>query len=342
MSKSLEVLDTYFDMFGCEEELSIVEARALQSKINSSSNRKEKDSLSERLLLGTLPALKRNIISTELLYLCDFGFYDAQELIDAFVENWVETLIGSLRSFKDYESIFSKNFFKRLHSKLKFVDANDIVYCSDDKVSEGFKDFCQDRKREQKEVERLMSLSDDEKAKLYPSYSCSVEQKLGMAISCVRSINARKKYEINYSDFTYVFDDWYEMLTNSGMIVSNINENSFGIVTSMILSKTCKGERINVDTIGEEDDFSSDIDKESFVNRVMNSPLLSDEDREYIKTKYGFYDDKEKSDKELSKMFGVKRNYEFLLFNRMRSNDPAIVDYSDCDFTCNKPKTMVY
>ena len=117
-----EKLDSYFEMFNDSKKLNIKEAKLLAKKIKESTNEKEKDKLREELLMGTVYQVCKFIKENDLLFLCEIGYVEFDDLISSLILAWVENLDSELLNVGRFVTLFSRDYFENVAERLGVED----------------------------------------------------------------------------------------------------------------------------------------------------------------------------------------------------------------------------
>ena len=117
-----EKLDSWFDMFKSDSALSIKDAKILAKRIKECSFEDEKRILREKLLLGTISEVYKFVKNSGILFLCDTGFVEFDDLISSLTLAWFDKLDEKLLNVSKYKTLFNRKYFEVVAEKLGIED----------------------------------------------------------------------------------------------------------------------------------------------------------------------------------------------------------------------------
>ena len=117
-----EKLDSWFDMFKSDSALSIKDAKILAKRIKECGFEDEKRILREKLLLGTISEVYKFVKNSGILFLCDTGFVEFDDLISSLTLAWFDKLDEKLLNVSKYKTLFNRKYFEVVAEKLGIED----------------------------------------------------------------------------------------------------------------------------------------------------------------------------------------------------------------------------
>lgn len=252
-----ERLDSYFEMFKNSKKLNIKEAKELAKEIKKTDNQIKRNCLYEELLNGTIHEVYKFIKENDLLFLCDRGFVEFDDLISSLTLAWVENLDDRLLDVGRYSTLFSRDFFESVAEKLGVLDLSDTLKIRGSGYLGALASYYRDKDNDN-------SLSPYFDYTFASGTDCTIERKK-KTISVIE-----KGYQL-YKDNCFVNSDNTALLGFYGMIFTSyiLNEGSYDRTDTFLFDEgIC--EKLDIDDI------------------ISDSFIISEQQREVLIQRFGF------------------------------------------------------
>lgn len=252
-----ERLDSYFEMFSAAKKLKIKEAKELATKIKICENEKDKNKLYEDLLMGTIHQLYKFIKENDLLFLCENGFVEFDDLISSLTLAWAENLDDRLLAVGRYDTLFSRDYFECVAEKLGIEDLSDSLKIRSCGYLGALASYYRDKDNDN-------SLSPYFDYTFASGTDCTSERKK-KTISVIE-----KGYQL-YKDNCFVNSDNTALLGFYGMIFTSyiLNEGSYDRADTFLFDEVIC-EKLDIDDI------------------ISDSFIISEQQREVLIQRFGF------------------------------------------------------
>lgn len=252
-----ERLDDWFEIFKGSRNLTIHEAKDLAKRINESSSEKEKERLQEELLCGTIGQVYKFIKDNGMLVLCETGYVEFDDLVSSLTLAWADGLDKKLLEVGRYSTLFSRDYFESVAEKLGVEDLSDSLKIRNSGYLGALGSYYRDK---------------DNGVEVSPYFDYT----FATGIECTEELKKKtidiieKGYQL-YKDNCFVNADNTALLGFYGMIF-----------TTMVL----RNGRYECDS---DLDFTDEvITRFDIENIMLNSPVISKQQREVLVQRYGF------------------------------------------------------
>ena len=251
-----ERLDSYFEMFNDSKKLNIKEAKILAKKIKESTNEKEKDKLREELLMGTVYQVHKFIKENELLFLCEIGYVEFDDLISSLILAWVENLDKKLLNVGRYVTLFSRDYFENVAERLGVENLSDTLKIRDCLYIGALASYYRDK---------------DNGNEISPFFDYT----FASGVDCTEEL---KKKTVD------IIDKGYQLYKESGLKESN-NTALLGFYGMIFTSIILRSSKYRSDDFNFEDSVCDKLDIDDI---IYDSFIISEQAREVLIQRFGF------------------------------------------------------
>ena len=251
-----ERLDSYFEMFNDSKKLNIKEAKILAKKIKESTNEKEKDKLREELLMGTVYQVHKFIKENELLFLCEIGYVEFDDLISSLILAWVENLDKKLLNVGRYVTLFSRDYFENVAERLGVENLSDTLKIRDCLYIGALASYYRDK---------------DNGNEISPFFDYT----FASGVDCTEEL---KKKTVD------IIDKGYQLYKESGLKESN-NTALLGFYGMIFTSIILRSSKYRSDDFNFEDCVCDKLDIDDI---IYDSFIISEQAREVLIQRFGF------------------------------------------------------
>lgn len=144
MNQNIEKLNNWYESISQLEKLTYSDVLELLDKYKKEENINTKEEIRESLILGTLYVVYEHLINSYFISFKD-NSYDMDDIINSFVETWINTLFSNkVYEVPRFSRFFGINFYSQVVEKLKIPRHKISYYTSLDinSMPEVFIEFC--------------------------------------------------------------------------------------------------------------------------------------------------------------------------------------------------------